>query len=454
MTVAAARRASLGVLADIRRRGAFSRPVIDAALARSGLSREDAGFAARLVYSVISAEGVLDAVIDECATRPGAVEPRVRDVLRMSICELLYLRTPVRAAVHQGVDAVRHVRPAATGFANAVLRRVSERAATFPWGDPASDRDALERAAAMPGWLVERFIDDLGESAGREALLTGMEPAPLYVRTNPFLATPQEAFDRLVADGAQPEASSPDAFCFRCGSPREAVRSGAINAGLVIVSDAAAQVAPLACSPVAGARVLDVAAGRGTKTAILQGIALGTGGPALVTAADTHGFKLTALEGSLSALGIPAAITATLDATDSEVLTALGGDFDVVLVDAPCSGLGTLRRHPEKRWRVAPEDIDRMAVLQQSLLEAASHVVRCGGLVVYSTCTITRTENQDVVSRFLAGEKGRAFSTKPLAGVVDDAWHRFITPEGWFRSWPESGGADGHFVAALVRAAT
>ncbi len=451
MTVSVSRTAALRVLSDIRRRGAFSRPVVDAALSKSGLSREDAGFATRLVYTVISAEGMLDSVIDEFAKRPGAVEPQVRDVLRLSIAELLFLRTPARAAVHQGVDAVRHARPAAAGFANAVLRRIAEQADTFPWGDPRTDRKALERASAMPPWLVDRFIEDLGEAAAREALLAGMEPPPLFVRVNPFRATRQQAFDRVSADGALPHPSPPDEWCIRCDSPHEAVHGAAITSGLVVVTDAAAQVAPMACAPVPSARILDVGAGRGTKTAVMQGLALSAGGPADITAVDIHEFKLASLDESLRALDIPAARTEVLDATDADALAAMGTEFDVVLLDAPCSGLGTLRRHPEKRWRVQPEDIERMAELQLSLLEAASHVVRRGGVVVYSTCTITHAENQDVVSGFLAGERGRAFSVKSLADVAGSTWSGFTMPEGYFRSWPQSGGADGHFVAALVR---
>lgn len=450
MTVSASRRTALHILSDIRRRGAFSRPVIDTALGKAGLSREDSAFASRLVYAVISAEGTLDEIIDGSAKRPGAVEPRVRDALRLSIAELLYLRTPSRAAVHQGVDAVRDIRPAAAGFANAVLRQVAERAESFPWGDPATDRDALERASAMPRWLVDRFLEDLGEQAGREALLASIEPAPLYVRVNPFMATTDQATERLTSDGAAPEVCPPDGAALRCRVPHQAVNGSAIRDGLVVVSDAAAQVAPLVCPVGPEKQVLDVGAGRGTKTAILQGLALLSGGPSELTAVDIHAFKLQTLVQSLTALGVPPVHTAVLDATDANALMALG-DFDTVLIDAPCSGLGTLRRHPEKRWRVTPEDIDRIAALQLALLEAASSVVRPGGLVVYSTCTITRAENFDVVSAFLAGERGHAFSVRPIGDIADPDWNAFFTPEGYFRSWPRPGDADGHFVAVLAR---
>ena len=451
MTIARSRRTALSILADIRRRGAFSRPVVDASLKESGLSREDSAFASRLVYGVITAEGTLDALIDGFAKRPGAVEPRVRDVLRMSICELLYLSTPPRAAVHQGVDAVRQVRPAAAGFANAVLRQIAEKATAFPWGDIRSDRDALARASAMPRWLVDVFLEDLGDEAGVAALLAGVEPPPMYVRVNPFRADRETAIRQLTEDGADPQPSPPDPGCIHCASARGAVHGEAVSSGMVIVSDAAAQVAPLAADPSAGSMILDIGAGRGTKTATLQGVALSAGGAADITAVDIHGFKLDMLAKTLAGLGIPAAQMAIVDATDGEAMSALGDRFDIVLLDAPCSGLGTLRRHPEKRWRIMPEDVDRMARLQYSMLEAACLVVRPGGVVVYSTCTIARAENQGVIESLLQSDRGQAFSVRPIEGVVDEEWGRFITPEGYFRSWPEHDGADGHFVAVLER---
>jgi 16S rRNA (cytosine967-C5)-methyltransferase len=126
-------------------------------------------------------------------------------------------------------------------------------------------------------------------------------------------------------------------------------------------------------------------------------------------------------------------------------------EADAVLLDAPCSGLGTLRRRPEKRWRLLPQEIDALAGLQAVLLSQGASLVRPGGVVVYSTCSLARAENHDVVAAFLGSEDGDGFATRDIRDEVPEEWRRWIGPEGWFQSAPETGGPDGHFVAAFVR---
>lgn len=449
--LSASRRVALRALAQIRRTDAYARPVIDKRIAAAALPAADAAFAARLAYQVIATQGTLDEALDPLLSHPRGIEPGVRDALRMGACELLFLRTPPSAAVSQAVEAARLARPQAARLANAVLRRLAERAPTFPWGDPATDRDALARVCAMPRWLTDLFLDDLGEQHGREALLAGLGAAPLFVRANPFKGPLEETIAALSADGAEPLPSPPDDAARRCARPARAARGSALAHGLAIVADAAAQVAPLAAAPRPGAHVLDVGAGRGTKSSMLQGAALCAGGPARVVAIDTRAYKLDVLETTMRRLGVPGVTTALVDATDPASLAELRGAFDVALIDAPCSGLGTLRRHPEKRWRLRPDDIDRLAQLQLRMLRAVSTVVRPGGLMVYSTCTVSAAETEGVIAAFLRDERGAGFSRSPLDVALPDEWARFVTRDGWFRSWPRKGGADGHFVAALVR---
>jgi len=446
-----ARRTALRALAQVRRTGAYARPVIDKHIAAATLTPEDAAFAARLTYQIIAAEGTLDEALARFLDHPQRLEPTVRDALRMGACELLFLSTPASAAVSQAVEAARNARPQAARLANAVLRRLAEQAPLFPWGDPAIDRDALARQSAMPLWLTNIFLHDLGEDSGREALESGLGAAPLYVRVNPFKATIDEATVRLTADNAAPVVSPPDRATLRCAHPAGAVRGVALASGMVIATDAGAQVAPLAAVPRPGARVLDVGAGRGTKTAELQGAALTAGGPARVVAIDLHGYKLDILDATMKRLGVPGVTTMVADATDPASLAELRGVFDVALIDAPCSGLGTLRRHPEKRWRLRPDDIDRMAKLQLEMLKAVSSVVGPGGRMVYSTCTVTHAETQGVMAAFLASEQGAGFSATPLEVELPVEWTRFVTRNGWFQSWPGKGGPDGHFVAAVTR---
>jgi 16S rRNA (cytosine967-C5)-methyltransferase len=220
----------------------------------------------------------------------------------------------------------------------------------------------------------------------------------------------------------------------------------------VLVADAAAQFAPLALDPRPGQVVVDVAAGRGTKTVLLQAAATAAGGPAHITALDLHAFKTDVLRERLDALHVPGVQVVAGDIADVGSLSGLPpiGGADAVLVDAPCSGTGALRRHPEKRWRVTPEQIDELARLQRSMLASAARLVRPGGVVVYSTCSILQQENDSVVGDMLT-EGADEFAIRSVADIVPGEWASFVTPEGFFQSLPAAGGPDGHFVAVLAR---
>lgn len=442
MSVAPARRIALKVLGRVRRDEAFSGPVLAAELAAASLSPDDAALATRLTYGVLASVGVLDEALGRYAKGP--LEPRVRDALRLAAYELLFGHAPGYAVVDQAVESVRAVRPQAAGLANAVMRRLAESAPSFPWGDPATDRDALARLSAHPRWIVDLVLNDLGEEAGRQMLGCGTEPAPTYVRLDPFAADTGATLVALAS--SEPVPAPPDADCYRLGRPSAAYRSAA--SGGWFAMDAAAQMAPRACAPVAGARVLDLGAGRGNKTICLQAIARRSGGPAHVTTVDVHAGKVDALRRRLDTSGVPDVDTTRGDAL--AVFELFGADaFDTVLLDAPCTGLGTLRRYPEKRWRLDPGAPERMAEIQIPMLRAAAAVVRPGGRVVYSTCSVARAENEAVIEGFLAGAPG--FARESLRDVVPDEWAGFVTDAGMFQSWPTSEGPDGHFVAALRR---
>ncbi len=453
MSIAPARHVALRVLAAVRERDAYVSPVLDTEAARAGLSDADRALANRLSRGTVEATGTLDRVLDDRIAKPSGVEPRVRDALRLAAYELLFMRTPARAVVHQAVEAVRRVRPQATGLTNAVLRRLAEDAATFPWGDPETDPDALARATGHPRWMLDMFARDLGPDVAVNVLRAHGEPAPLFARHNPFAGTLDDALATLASDGADPGSALPDDESVLLRNERAAVRGDAIADGLVIVTDAAAQLAPLAVGALPGGRVLDAGSGRGTKTVAVQALAVAAGAPAEIVGLDIHAFKSQLLEQRMAALKVPGVRCVTADLLGPDTSAALGDLFDAVLLDAPCTGLGTLRRHPEQRWRIQEEDIARLAVVQADLLEAAAALVRPGGHVVYSTCSLARTENHDVVAAFLNGETGREFRTRTLEDIVPEAWKGFLTEEGWFQSVPATHGPDGHFVARLERQA-
>ena len=451
MTIAPARRVALQVLHRVRERGSFGPETLDAVLRASGLTPRDTALATRLTYGVLQTLGTLDEAIDRHARVPSALEPGVRDALRLGAYEILFMRTPARAAVNGGVDAARRARPQAAGLANAVLRRIADEADTFPWGDPATDDQTLARVTGHPRWLVDQWIAELGRERATEALYADLEPAPLYLWANTFKASPVEIIDALEADGARPVTDVPPG-CLRAEDGSAAVRGQAVASGLALITDAAAQLAARVLGPHPGEIVVDVASGRGTKTAEIQACSVASGGPCVLYALDIHPFKAEVLSSRMADLGVPDVTTLVGDATDVADVEGIpaAGTVAGVLVDVPCSGLGALRRRPEKRWRVTPEDIDRLAVLQLDMLRQAATLVGVGGSVVYSTCTMSRTENDDVIAAFLAGHDG-AFVVGDLTEAVPPEWRGDIGEHGYFQSSPRIGGPDGHFVALLVR---
>jgi 16S rRNA (cytosine967-C5)-methyltransferase len=451
MSIAPARRTALQVLHRVRERGSFGPETLDAVLRASGLSPRDTALATRLTYGVLQTLGTLDEAIDLFARVPSALEPGVRDALRLGAYEILFMRTPARAAVNEAVDAARRARPQAAGLANAILRRISDEAEAFPWGDPATDDQALARVTGHPRWLVDRWIDELGRERATEALYADLEPAPLYLWANAFKASPVEILDALEADGARPVADIPHG-CIRADDASAAVRGDAVKGGLAIVTDAAAQLAARVLGAHPGETVVDVASGRGTKTAEIQAVSVACGGPCDLYALDIHPFKADVLRRRMTDLGVPRVSTLVGDATDIGSVEGVpaAGSVAAVLVDVPCSGLGSLRRRPEKRWRVTPEDIDRLALLQLSMLEQAATLVAVGGSVVYSTCTVSEAENTGVIGAFLAGAGG-TFAVGDLTEAVPSEWRSDIGEQGYFQSTPRPGGPDGHFVALLTR---
>jgi 16S rRNA (cytosine967-C5)-methyltransferase len=452
VSVAPARRIALKVLKRVREREAFGSETLDAVLGAAGLSPADTALATRLTYGTLQTLGVLDEAIDRFADKPSQIEPAVRDALRLAAYELLYARTPARAVVNEGVEAVKALRPQAAGLANAVLRRLAREAESFPWGDPDTDDEALARATAHPKWLVDLWIAELGREKATEVLRADGEPAPLYLWHNPFRGSPIEGLDVLEADGAQPRACDPEG-CIVAGVPSAAVRGNAVREGRFLVADAAAQLAARALAPRPGSVVVDLAAGRGTKTAQIQSLAVTAGGPCDLLAMDVHEFKADVLRRRMADLGVPDVTVLVGDATCLSTVPGLPAahEADAVLLDAPCSGLGTLRRRADKRWRLTPDDIERLAQLQATMLVQAASLVRSGGVVVYSTCSISRRENHEVVAGFLDSPEGGPFEVADLGYAVPHAWGSWIGEEGFFQSLPAAGGPDGHFVALLKR---
>ena len=444
-----ARQAALRVTSIVRERDAFAQELIHKYIDSSRMSREDRAFATRLTLGVVSSYGTLDDVINRCLDRVSDINDDVRDALRISTYEIIFLKKEPHAAVSQGVELVKTIAPKASGLANAVLRRIADKAHKFPFGDPRTDIEAFARLHAFPEWLAKRALLDLGPEATRDYLAGSNEPAPLFVAINAAKADESEVVETIVAAHGDPVAVSvngediPGCYCLSEGRVLFDGRvRHMIQTGQLLVSDASSQqIARLVLTEEKPASLLEVGAGRGTKTVLIQSDAQRRYGSQIdeYVTVDNLEFKTNITAERAEEYGIHVSESITGDAT---VLDDVVGEraFDVVFIDAPCSGLGTLRRHPEIRWRLNPEKIDEFAKTGLALLKSASSHVAPGGSIVFSTCTITRAENIDVVKAFLASDEGASFALAPIGGAP------------CFNPALKPGSPDAHFAVRLVKA--
>ena len=432
----------------LREREAFAQDVIDRHIDDSRMSPEDRAFATKLVLGVASTRGTLDDVLNRCMHSPTDVTPDVRDALQISAYEIIYLQKSPHAAVDQGVELVRSVAPRAAGVANAVLRKVVNAKKQFPFGDPKTDIAAFSRLHAFPLWLTEKLMADLGAEGASKFLAVSNEPAPVHIAVNAAKAKDAAVVEVVEAAHGEPEQGSAGgidvAGCYKVESGRVLVDGRVkrmIANGELLVSDAASQaVASLVLPEEKPASLLEIGAGRGTKTILLQSNAVRKWGSQIeeYVTLDNHEFKTNLLSERAEAYGVHVSEALTGDATKLDKVVG-SREFDVVFIDAPCTGLGTLRRHPEIRWRLRPETIDQYAALGLRMLKAAAGHVAAGGTLAYATCTITNEEDVSVVKAFLSSEEGAAFKLVPIAERAS------------FATNLESGGSDAHFAVKMVK---
>ncbi|MDI6844109.1 MAG: transcription antitermination factor NusB [Anaerosomatales bacterium] len=445
-----ARLAALDALAQFRRRDEYIAPLVERAARHRSLKNSDHALAVLLAKGVVRTRGTLDEAIARF-TRIERLEPQILDALRLAAFELLFLKTPAHAAVHEAVSAAKRTRPQAASLVNAVLRRLAADAAGFPWGDPSTDRDALARIAGCPRWLVDALFADLGEAPAREALSALAAEPPVYGRVNTLLADRDDALVALQAEGVAVEPAPPDECAFRALEPHVFARSDALGGDVLFACDAAAQYVALQVTAGEPRLLVEVGAGRGTKTLVALGRLASRGATPRLVAVEPNEWRARTLAQRLARSGISGIDVIVADVRDAAARGLKPGSADAVLVDAPCTGTGTLRRHPEAVWRLTPDDVTRLSSLQREILEAASVFVREGGILVYSTCSVLVAENEDVVNGFLGSVPGASFAPAPLEPQPPAEWRRFATHDGFFRSWPSTDGPDGHFVARLMK---
>ncbi len=415
--------------------GAYANLALPALIGEAGLTGRDAALATELGYGTVRAAGVLDEVLAACLDRPLArVDAPVRDLLRLGAYQALRTRIPPHAAVATTVDLARATGNArAAGFVNAVLRRVV-RSDWDEWTERLGrDRDPLARLAlrtAHPEWIAAAFDDALGGSLDETA--AALEADDARPATHLVAWPGRIAREELVAQsGGTPGPWSPYAVHLAGGEPGALPAVRDHRAG---VQDEGSQLCALGLveAPLAGRdeHWLDLCAGPGGKTALLAALAAGRG--ASVAANELREHRARLVRRACAPWEVEVRVG---DARDHP---GRDGGFDRVLVDAPCTGLGALRRRPEARWRRDPGDVAALATLQRELLAAALRLVRPGGVVAYVTCSPHPAETLAVVDGFDLLDARSAFP-----GVRD------LGPGPTVQLWPHRHGTDAMFCALL-----
>lgn len=445
-----AREVALEALVRLETTGAYPKAVLNARLGASALSDADRNLARELVRGTVVWRGQIDHVLSRLLSRPleGLPVP-IRNVLRLGAYQVLFLEhIPAYAAVSESVRLARqHGHAGTAGLVNAVLRRVANRDADFV----AAERDPVDRIAVLwshPAWMVRRWADRLGLQEAEALCRANNRIPPVILRHNRLKGPLQTLLDRLRSEGVRVRPHPLQEGFLVVEEGGGLFTTPAFLEGWTTVQDVSAGLAVCLLDPQPGETILDLCAAPGGKTGFVAEKMEDRG---RVVALDRHAGRLRHLTENIRRLGLRSVETAVSDALTS----GPGREFDRVLIDAPCSGLGVLARRPDVRWRREVSDLQKFAEVQRHLLSQGADAVRLGGVLVYSTCTTEPEENEGVVEAFLAAHP--EFEVEPARGCLDECCGAGVSPaiaavaDRHVQTWPHRHHCDGAFAARLRR---
>ncbi|WP_058301652.1 16S rRNA (cytosine(967)-C(5))-methyltransferase RsmB [Gorillibacterium timonense] len=395
-----AREAALDILTRVEKDRSYSNLLLGNTLERLSLSRADAGLATELVYGTIQRKNTIDYHLARFV-KGGLVklEPWVLSLLRMSFYQLVFLdRIPAHAAVSEAVNiAKRRGHSGISGMVNGVLRSILRQKDQLALAEGLSESERIALTQSHPEWLVNRYVARYGEAAAEAILAANNEAPHASVRVNRLKTSPDQLAREMAVNGL-------DAHLSELPVPGLVIESGGNMAGtdwfkngMLSLQDESSMLVAEALAPEPGMRVLDCCAAPGGKTAHLAEAMENTGE---VVSCDVHPHKEALIAGQAKRLGLSIVKTVVSDARELSKQYP-PESFDCILLDAPCSGLGVIRRKPELKWTKREEEIAELAALQQELLEAVHGLLKPGGVLVYSTCTTEPEENSAQVTAFL-----------------------------------------------------
>jgi len=435
------------ILFKVESQKAYADLLLDHALRTSPLNAPDRALLTELTYGTLRWRGRIDARLRQQLKHPlSDTDGFVRNLLRVTIYQLLFLdKIPDYAAVNEAVELAKRQRGGKKtgGFVNGVLRnllrRGQDREAT---NENNNSIAALAVEYSHPEWLVSRWLEEYGQCEAGALMLANNQRAPLVLRVNRRKCAREELIAQLLAEGftAAPTSWSPDGIMLESSGAVENLPGFAY--GLFQVQGESSQLLVNLLAPSPGDRILDACAAPGGKTTHIAEFMNDSGE---LIALDKSSQGVEHIRENIVRLKF-ASITIARADTTKQFPGALSAPYDRILVDAPCSGLGTLRSHPEIKWQRRESDIQRLSELQMQILENVARYLKPGGVLVYSTCTLTREENDSIVENFLARHK--QFELEDAAGYLPNTAKHMVR-DRYFQALPQRDNTDGFFAARL-----
>lgn len=442
------RETALKVLYDINKSGAYSNIALNKYLEGGKLSNLDKAFITELVYGTLKWRLSIDHIIEQFSSvKIKKLSPWILNVLRLGVYQLVYIsKIPESAACNESVNlAKRYGHSASSRYVNAVLRNVARSKDKITYPDRSKDLISyLSVKYSHPDWMVKKWLELFGESFTEELLKSNNDTPPLTVRVNTLKTDKGGLVNALKNEGVETTSAKYIDSALTIDNPSSLTKMEAFVKGLFQVQDESSMMVGRILDPKPGEFVIDVCSAPGGKATHIAELMNNKG---RVVARDIHEHKIKLINEAAQRLGIQIIQTEVFDASKQD--EKLMGKADSVLVDAPCTGLGIIRRKPDIKWTRTQNDLKEIVKLQEKILSVSSHYVKPGGVLVYSTCTIEPQENEEMVKAFLKDNKD--YSLEDISEFIPGGLAKDTAKEGYIQLYPNIDGIDGFFISKMRR---
>lgn len=446
MKVDLPRETALKILYEVNKSGAYSNIALSKKLEDNKLSNLDKAFITELVYGTLKWKLSIDYIIERFSSvKIKKLSPWILNILRLGVYQLIYMsKIPESAACNESVNlARRYGHSASSRYVNAVLRNIARSKDNIEYPDKNKDLSAyLSIKYSHPEWMVKNWLNRFGESFTEELLKSNNETPPLTIRVNTLKTGREELQTLLENEGFEIHPAKYVKNALTIDNPSSFTKMEAFAKGLFQVQDESSMMVAQVLDPKPGELVIDVCSAPGGKATHIAELMQNKG---QVIARDIHEHKIKLIEEAALRLGIDIIKAEVFDAQEED--EELAGKADGVLVDAPCTGLGIVRRKPDIKWTRNIKDSDELVKIQKRILYTSSRYVKPGGVLVYSTCTIESKENEELVRWFLSENK--EFEREDISNLLPEALRKDTAKEGYVQFYPNTDGIDGFFISKM-----